>query len=87
MIMTRLAASRAREDFTDTLKKVGEGERIVLHRGKKDVAAIVPLKDLRLLEQIEDRMDLDDARKALAASTKKREKPILWEKARRRLGL
>lgn len=85
--MTRLTASRAREDFTDTLKKVGEGERIVLHRGKKDVAAIVPLADLKLLERIEDRMDLDDARKALSESSKKGEKPISWEKARKRLGL
>lgn len=86
--MTRLAASTAREDFTDTLKRVArEGERIVLRRGRKDVAALVPLRDLRLLEQIEDRMDLDDARKALSDSRKKGEKPIPWEKVRRLLGL
>lgn len=86
--MTRLAASTAREDFTDTLKRVANGgERIVLRRGRKDVAALVPLKDLRLLEQIEDRLDLDDARKALSASRKRGEKPIPWEKARRLLGL
>lgn len=85
--MVRLAASKAREDFADTLKKVGEGERIVLHRGNKDVAAIVPLADLKLLERIEDRMDLEDARKALSESIKKGEKPISWEKARKRLGL
>jgi len=87
-VMTRLAASRAREDFTDTLERVAcEGERIVLRKGKKDVAAIVPLKDLRLLEQIEERLDLEDARKALSESRRKGEKPITWEKARRLLGL
>ena len=86
--MTRLAASTAREDFTDTLKRVARGgERIVLRSGRKDVAALVPLKDLKLLEQIEDRLDLDDARKALSDSRKKGEKPISWEKARQLLGL
>jgi antitoxin (DNA-binding transcriptional repressor) of toxin-antitoxin stability system len=86
--MTRLAASTAREDFTDTLKRVANGgERIVLRSGKKDVAALVPLNDLRLLEQIEDRLDLHDARKALSDSRKKGEKPIPWEKARQLLGL
>ena len=58
-----LAAGTAREDFTDTLKRVANGgERIVPRRGRKDVAALVPLKDLRLLEQIEDRLDLDYAK-------------------------
>ena len=86
--MTRLAASTAREDFTDILKRVARGgERIVLRRGRKDLAALVPLKDLRLLEKIEDRLDLDDARKALSDSKKKGAKPIPWEKARRLLGL
>lgn len=86
--MTRVAASKAREDFTDTLKRVArEGERIVLRRGRKDIAAIVPLGDLKRLEQIEDRLDLDDIRKALSESSKKGKKPIPWEKARPLLGL
>ena len=86
--MTRLAASAAREDFTDTLKRVARGgERIILRKGRKDVAALVPLEDLKLLQRIEDRLDLDDARKALSDSRKKGEKPIPWEKARRLLGL
>jgi antitoxin (DNA-binding transcriptional repressor) of toxin-antitoxin stability system len=77
-----------REDFTDTLNRVARGgERIVLRRGRKAVAALVPLRDLRLLEQIEDRLDLDEARQALSESRRKGEKPIPWEKARQLLGL
>jgi prevent-host-death family protein len=78
----------AREDFTDALERVARGgERIVIRKGRKEVAALVPLKDLRLLEQIEDRLDLVDARRALSESRKKSDKPIPWEKARQLLGL
>jgi len=86
--MTRVAASKAREDSSDTVKRVTRaGERIVLRRGRKDLAAVVPLGDLKLLEQIEDRLDLDDIRKALSESSKKGKKPIPWDKARPLLGL
>ena len=65
-IMTRLSASTVREEFSETLNRVAyKGERIVLERRGKDVAALVPVEDLELLEQLEDRMDLEAARKAL----------------------
>ncbi|MEO5589067.1 MAG: type II toxin-antitoxin system Phd/YefM family antitoxin [Gemmatimonadaceae bacterium] len=41
------------------------GERIVLHRHGRDVAAIVPVKDLEFLEELENRMELDAACAAL----------------------
>ena len=64
--MTRLSASTVREEFSETLNRVAyKGERIVLERRGKDVAALVPVEDLELLEQLEDRMDLEAARKAL----------------------
>ena len=64
--MTRLSASTVREEFSETLNRVAyKGERIVLERHGKDVAALVPVEDLELLEQLEDRMDLEAARKAL----------------------
>jgi hypothetical protein len=40
------------------------------------VAAVVSIEDLRLLEALEDRMDLDDARAALAEAKKKGSKPL-----------
>lgn len=70
--MNRVTASKVREDLSDTLNRVAYGrERVILHRRGKDVAAVVPIEDLRLLEALEDRIDLDDARKALAETKKK----------------
>ena len=84
--MARIAASKVREDFSDTLNRVAYGhERVVLHRRGKEVAAVVPIEDLKLLEAIEDRIDLEDARKALADA--KKHGTIPWEKIKKDLGL
>ena len=75
--MGRAAASKVRQDFSDTLNRVAyRRERVILHRRGKDVAAVVPIEDLRLLEALEDRMDLEDARAALAEATKKGSKSL-----------
>ncbi len=75
--MARAAASKVRQDFSDTLNRVAYArERVILHRRGKDVAAVVPIEDLRLLEALEDRMDLEDARAALAEARKKGSKPL-----------
>jgi antitoxin (DNA-binding transcriptional repressor) of toxin-antitoxin stability system len=60
------------------------GERIVVREGGKDVAAIVPMEDLALLEELEDAADVEEARRRLADPN---EKPIPWEKAKADLGL
>ena len=53
---TRLLASEVRENFADTISRVGFGnERIVLVRNGKDVVALISMKDLHLLQSIEDR--------------------------------
>jgi hypothetical protein len=51
------------------------------------LAAIVPAEDLALLEAMEDRIDADDARKALAEMKAKGKKPIPLSKVKKRLGL
>ncbi len=81
--MTRLAANEARKDLAEALNRVAYGkERIVLQRRGKDVAALVSLEDLAVLEEIEDRMDLEEARAAL------REKgSVRWETLRKKLGI
>jgi len=86
--MTRLAASRAREDFSETLNRVAYGgERIVLRRRGRDLAAIVPMEDLALIEKIEDATDVREARKALARMKRTGKKPVTLEKLKRDLGL
>jgi prevent-host-death family protein len=54
-----MSATEARNHFSETLNKVSFGkDRIVIHRNDKDVAALVPLEDVELLEMIEDKVDL-----------------------------
>lgn len=56
--MIRMAATDVRKTFSETLNKVSFGkDRIVIHRNEKDVAVIVPLEDVELLEMIEDKVD------------------------------
>jgi prevent-host-death family protein len=84
--MTRLNASDARNDFPNTLNRVAYGkDRLVLHRRGKDVAAIVPVEDLQFLEELEARVDLDEARAALKEADKKGTIP--WVKIKKDLGL
>lgn len=55
----------------------------MLQKGGKDVAAIVSVEDLELLEELEDRLDVEDARAALREPGPN----IPWEKVKRDLGL
>ncbi len=82
--MTRLTASQLREDLADTINKVAfGGERIVLQRNKKDVAALVSMDDFNLLRELEDKLDLAAMKKAM-------EEPgasIPWEDIKKELGI
>jgi hypothetical protein len=62
-------------------------ERVALTRYGRTLAAIVPAEDLALLEAMEDRIDADGAREALANMKAKGEKPIPLAKVKKRLGL
>jgi prevent-host-death family protein len=64
--MVKVAATELRNASTETLNRVQyRGERVIVERHGKAVAAIVPVDDLALLEALEDRIDLAAARKAL----------------------
>ncbi|MBI2372311.1 MAG: type II toxin-antitoxin system Phd/YefM family antitoxin [Deltaproteobacteria bacterium] len=86
--MIRLTTTEVRSGFADILNRVAyRGERIVLHRRGKDVAALIPVEDLALLEELEDRLDVEEGEKALAEAEAKGEKPVPWEQAKKDLGL
>ena len=83
--MRRMTASKARGQFSAVLKRViNRRERIVLNRRGKDVAALVPVEDLTLLEEMEDRQDAEEARRRLQDS---REVSIPYDQVRKELGL
>ncbi len=82
-MLDKLTASEARQNFSDILSRAEyRGERVIVHRGKKAVAAVVPIEDVELLERLEDEIDIAAARKAL-----KDPRTIPWEKIKKDLKL
>jgi PHD/YefM family antitoxin component YafN of YafNO toxin-antitoxin module len=86
--MTVLDVSQAREGFADTINRASYGrERTAIRRRGKIVAGIVSAEDLELLEKLTMLQDVEDVKQALAAAAAKKEQPIPWEKAKKRLRL
>lgn len=55
-----------RNNLADTINRVAyAGERIILERRGKGVAALVSVEDLALLEEMENKADIRAAKKAL----------------------
>ncbi len=80
----RLNASQARAGFAEALNRaVYGGERTIIRRHGKDVAAVVSMQDLQTLEALEDRLDLEEARKIM----NKPGRLIAWEKIKADLRL
>ena len=81
--MTRLNATKVRNELGKVLQRVARrGDRIIVHRRGKDVAALVSLEDLELLQSVEDRLDNEAADEAL-----KDPRRIPWEKIKKEAGL
>ncbi len=74
--MTRLNVAKAQEEFPDIVKRAAQAKEgtIVSHRGQ-DLAAVIPIEDLRLLERLAeeemDRIDIEDARAAIKEAEEK----------------
>jgi prevent-host-death family protein len=84
--MTSMSTGKARQDFSDTLNRVAyKGERIILRRRGKDVAALVPVEDLKTLEELENRLDNEAADAALTEAEQKGTIP--WEEIKADAGL
>jgi prevent-host-death family protein len=57
-VMTTITATQLRNVIGSILNQVQfKGERIILQRQGKPAAALIPIEDLRLLEELEDRTD------------------------------
>jgi len=83
-MLNKISAADARKKFANIINRVAYGrESFVLTRRGEPLAAIVSIDDLKLLQEIEEQMDIDDAWKA-------RNEPgenISWEKLREELEL
>ena len=82
-IMAKMSTSAARLKFAEILSKAEyTGERTIVVRRKKPVAAVVPIEDLELIERLEDERDIKAARKA-----RKEKGTIPWEQIKKGPGL
>lgn len=64
--MLKLKTGDVRANLADTLNQIiYRGERVILCRRDKELAAMVSMDDLKLLEEIEDAKDLKDAKRIL----------------------
>ena len=81
---TKVSTADARKNFADIVNKVTYGkEPIVLTRRGQDVAALVSIEELELLQQIEDHIDIEDAWQAKNEPGE----PIPWSELKKELDL
>jgi prevent-host-death family protein len=81
-----LNSTDARENMAEILNRVAYAkDRVRITRRGKEVAAVVPIEDLELIERLEDEIDIREAQRALADVRK--HGTIPWEKVKKELGL
>ena len=86
--MTTMTIVQARNGLAEALNRVYYGgERIMIARRGKPIAALVSAEELEVLQRIEDAEDLRDARKALAAYKRNPKSAMPYDEFRRKLGL
>jgi prevent-host-death family protein len=88
--VTRLNVSKARQELPEIVNRAAYGgERTIVSRRGKPLAAVIPMEDLHLLERLAqeemDRQDIEDARAALKEA--KKTGTIPSRAARKLLGL
>jgi prevent-host-death family protein len=82
-VMTEVSTVDVREQLSELVNRVHYGkERVVVTRRGKRLIALVPVEDLELIEAIEDRIDVQAAKKAL-----KEKGSIPWTRVKKQLGL
>ncbi len=60
-----ISAGQASKRLAELMDRVANAkDRVILTRRKKPLAALVPLEDVELLEELEDRADLEAAKAA-----------------------
>ena len=86
--MPRLAITEAREHLAHILNEVHyRGERVLVERRGKPLAAIVPPADLELLEALEDRLDALEGLRALAEAEASGEPNVPLEELLKEFGI
>lgn len=83
-----LSLIEVRSKLADTINRVAyQGQRVVLRRHGKSMAALVSMDDLALLEKLEEKIDVREAKKALAEMKRNNAQPIPLHQVKKKLGL
>jgi len=83
-MLKKITTADARKKFSNIINQVAFGnESFVLTRRGEPIAAIVSMKELKLLQDLEDRIDVEDAWKAKNEPGE----PIPWEELKKELEL
>jgi len=83
--MTTLTVAQAEKDFAGTLRRVTTGhETVILQRGHKAVAAMIPPS---MIEALEDAADIREADRVMKAIESGKTKLIPWEDVKAKAGL
>jgi len=71
--MTTLSVSKLRADLADAINRVAyRKERLIVARQGKPLVALIPMEDLRRLEEMKDRSRCEGGRRAPSARTNER---------------
>lgn len=83
--MTKMGVSDARDHLSEVVDRARyTQERVVLTKRGREVGAIISIDDLKLLEMLEDQLDIKEARQSLEESQGQR---ISYDEFRKKLGL
>ena len=83
--MTRIGVSDARDHLSEVVDRARyTQERVILTKRGREVGAIISIDDLKLLEMLEDQLDIKAARQALEESQGER---ISYDDVRKNLEL
>ena len=83
-MLNKITTADARKKFSTIINRVAFGnELFVLTRRGESIAALVSMKELKLLQELEDQMDIEDAWKAKNEPGD----PIPWEELKKELEL
>ncbi len=83
-MLKKVTTADARKKFSYIINQVAFGnDSFVLTRRGEPIAAIVSMKELKLLQDLEDRIDIEDAWKAKNEPGE----PIPWEELKKELEL
>jgi len=83
-MLNKITTADARKKFSNIINRVAYGdESFVLTRRGETIAALVSMKELKLLQEIEDQIDIEDAWRAKNEPGE----PIPWEELKKELEL